>query len=83
MLETIREFALEQLGEPGRDRRSPTPPRRVLARARAAKPTAARRPRGEHEIVRAEQDNLRAAIDWALDRDPELASTHDGLERSG
>ena len=75
MLETIREYAVERLdAQPARPMRSagvtpstssPWPSRPTSPqRARAAK-----RP----DVVRPELDNIRAAIDWAVDSDLELA----------
>jgi predicted ATPase/class 3 adenylate cyclase len=74
MLETIREFALEQLeaaGETDVLRRRHA--EYFLALGETANLTAESDGPERAEIVRAEQDNFRAAIDWALDRDPEVA----------
>jgi predicted ATPase len=74
MLETIREFALEQLeaaGEADDLRRRHA--EHFLALGETANLTAESDGPQRAEIVRAEQDNFRAAIDWATDRDPELA----------
>lgn len=75
MLETIREFALEQLeaapdeSEARRRRHA----EHYLSLAETANLTAESVGPERAEIVRAEQDNFRAAIEWALDGDPELA----------
>jgi predicted ATPase/class 3 adenylate cyclase len=74
MLETLREFALEQLegaGEGDSLRRRHAEHFLTLGETAnlAAESQGPERP----EIVRAEQDNFRAAIDWAVDREPELA----------
>ena len=74
MLETIRDFALEQLEAAGetdvlRRRHAGY----FLALGETANLTAESEGPPRAEIVRAEQDNFRAAIDWALDSDPELA----------
>jgi predicted ATPase/class 3 adenylate cyclase len=74
MLETIREFGLEQLeaageAEPLRRRHA----EHFLALGETANLTAESVGPERAEIVRAEQDNFRAAIDWAIDCDPELA----------
>src|SRR5262249_46058504 len=74
MLETIREFALEQLeaaGETDVLRRRHA--EYFLGLGETANLTAESDGPERAEVVRAEQDNFRAAIDWALDRDPELA----------
>jgi predicted ATPase/class 3 adenylate cyclase len=74
MLETIREFAREQLeaaGETDDLRRRHA--EYFLALGETANLAAESVGPERSEVVRAEQDNFRAAIDWALDRDPELA----------
>jgi predicted ATPase len=73
MLETIGEFAVEQLeatGESDGLRRRHA--EHFLALGESANLTAENQEPERSEIVRAEQDNFRAAIDWASDRDPEL-----------
>ena len=72
MLETIRDYALEQLEAAGeadvlRRRHAGY----FLALGETANLTAESEGPPRAEIVRAEQDNFRAAIDWALDSDPE------------
>jgi tetratricopeptide (TPR) repeat protein len=74
MRETIREFALEQLdagGEADALRRRHAEYFLELGETAnlAGESEGPERP----EIVRAEQDNFRAAIDWTVDHDPELA----------
>jgi predicted ATPase len=74
MLETIREFALEQLeaadeGDALRRRHA----EHFLAVGETANLMAESDGPERAEIVRAEQDNFRAAIDWAIGGDPELA----------
>jgi non-specific serine/threonine protein kinase len=74
MLETIREFAREQLeasAESGEIRRRHA--EHFLALGETANLMAESDGPERAEIVRAEQDNFRAAIDWAIDHDPELA----------
>jgi predicted ATPase len=74
MLETIREFALEQLegaGEVDALRRRHA--EHFLALGQGANLMAESDGPERAEIVRAEQDNFRAAIDWAIGCDPELA----------
>jgi predicted ATPase len=75
MLETIRDFALEQLEAARAEadslrRRHAT---HFLALGKTANLAGESEGPERPEIVRAEQDNFRAAIDWAIDRDPELA----------
>jgi len=74
MLETIREFGLEELegaGEADALRRRHA--EHFLALGETANLMAESDGPERAEIVRAEQDNFRAAIDWAIDCDPELA----------
>ena len=74
MLETIREFAREQLdatGEADAVRRRHA--EHFLALGESANLTAENDGPERAELVRAEQDNFRGAIDWAIDHDPELA----------
>ena len=74
MLETIAEFALEQLESTGEaDALRRRHAEHFLALGETANLTAESDGPERAEIVRGEQDNFRAAIDWALDRDPELA----------
>ena len=76
MLETIREYALERLGDGARRRRAAaagTPSTSPISRKHAEpelKGTAAAR---GLERLEAEHDNLRAALDWLLEHDPEAA----------
>jgi predicted ATPase len=74
MLGTIREFALEQLqaaGEADALRRRHA--EHFLALGESANLSAESTGPERAEIVRAEQDNFRSAIDWAIDHDLELA----------
>jgi predicted ATPase/class 3 adenylate cyclase len=74
MLETIREFALERLeaaGEADDLRRRHA--EHFLALGETANLAGESEGPERPEIVRAEQDNFRAAIDWAIERDLELA----------
>ena len=74
MLETIREFALEQLeATGGADALRRRHAEHFLALGETANLTAESVGPQRAEIVRAEQDNFRAAIDWAIDRYPALA----------
>jgi predicted ATPase/class 3 adenylate cyclase len=74
MLETIREFALEQLDTAGdADAVRRRHAEHFLALGETANLSAESQEPERAEIVRAEQDNFRAAIDWAIDHDPELA----------
>ncbi len=74
MLETIREFALEQLEATGEgDLLRRRHAEHFLALGETANLTAESVGPQRAEIVRAEQDNFRAAIDWAIDHDPALA----------
>ena len=74
MLETIREFALEQLAAAGdADAVRRRHAEHFLALGETANLTAESVGPQRAEIVRAEQDNFRAAIDWAIDHDPALA----------
>jgi predicted ATPase/class 3 adenylate cyclase len=75
MLETIRELAAERLDESGEAE--------VVRRAHAewclkqaeasglSLESAGKRPQ-RHDLVLAEQDNIRAALDWTVGSDPEL-----------
>jgi predicted ATPase/class 3 adenylate cyclase len=74
MLETIQEYARERLAESGEE---DTVRRRhaefFLALAQSAHLSAEEIDLGQrHEVVIPEQDNLRAALDWALGADPVL-----------
>jgi predicted ATPase len=74
MLETIREYAVERLTASGEeDRRQRRHAEHFLAVAEAANLSAESTGRESPELVRPEADNIRAAIDWAVDRDLELA----------
>jgi predicted ATPase len=75
MLETIREYAVERLEESGiaddiRRRHAEV----FAGIARSTCLAVERIEDGEmrYDVAFAEQDNMRAAIDWALDHDPEL-----------
>jgi len=76
MLETIREFAVEQLqasGEGDRYRRRHADHFLALAEAAGLSVEAVEREEPQrHDAAFAEQDNLRAALDWTLEADPEL-----------
>jgi hypothetical protein len=76
LLETIREFAAERLEDRGEGdslrRRHAV---RLLAVARTFGLSVDELGSGvtqRHDLALAEQDDLRAALDWALDADPEL-----------
>jgi predicted ATPase len=74
MLETIREYAVEQLeasGEADALRRRHA--EYFLALGGTANLSAESEGPERPDVVRPEQDNFRAAIDWALDHDIELA----------
>jgi predicted ATPase len=73
MLETIREFALEQLEATGAEAVRHRHAAHFLALGEAANLMAESDGPERAETVRAEQDNFRAAIDWAIGGDPELA----------
>jgi tetratricopeptide (TPR) repeat protein len=73
MLETIREFALEQLAAGDADAVRRRHAEHFLALGETANLTAESVGPQRAKIVRAEQDNFRAAIDWAIDHDPALA----------
>lgn len=74
MLETIREFALEQLDASGEGDALRRRHAEYFFELGESANLYAECERPERpEIVRAEQDNFRAAIDWALEKDPELA----------
>jgi predicted ATPase/class 3 adenylate cyclase len=65
MLETIREFAVERLGESGHDGElRHRHAKRMLEIARAAHLSAGNT-EGDIELALAERDDLRAALDWA------------------
>jgi predicted ATPase/class 3 adenylate cyclase len=76
MLETIREFAAERLessGSLGQVRRRHA--EHVLARAETLGLSADASGTGveeQYEVAQFEQDNMRAALDWAVEGDPEL-----------
>ena len=71
MLETIREFGLEQLGESGESERLGRAHGTYFANvAEEAEPHLASGDRGRWlSRLMADQDNLRAALRWALERD--------------
>src|SRR5262249_52786578 len=70
----IREFALEQLeATGGADALRRLHAEHFLALGETANLSAESAGPERAEIVRAEQDNFRAAIDWAIDGDPALA----------
>ena len=74
MLETIREYALEQLdasGEAGPLRRRHA--NHFLGLGETANLSPESDGPDRPEVVRPELENFRAAIDWALEDDPELA----------
>jgi predicted ATPase len=73
MLETIREFALERLEATGAETVRHRHAEHFLALGEAANLMAESDGPERAETVRAEQDNFRAAIDWAIGGDPELA----------
>jgi predicted ATPase len=76
MLETIGEFAAEQLDRsPEAEQFHRRHARYYLGVADAANLSLEALDRGpqHHDLVVAEEHNLRAAIDWATDSDPELA----------
>ena len=73
MLETIREFALEQLESAGAEAVRHRHAEHFLALGEAANLMAESDGPERAETVRAEQDNFRAAIDWAIGGDPDLA----------
>jgi predicted ATPase len=74
MLETIREFAEEHLGASGRaDAIRRCHAEHFLALGESANLSAESEGPERPELVRPEQDNLRRAIDWALEHDSELA----------
>jgi predicted ATPase/DNA-binding SARP family transcriptional activator len=76
MLETVREFAAEQLaacGESDSFRRRHFEHALDLARSLALSVEAAGSGVAQrHDIALAEQDNMRAALDWAAEVDPQL-----------
>ena len=75
MLETIREFALERFDEAAdADEIRRRHAEHFLAFAHEAKPELVRRQQREVlDRLEAEHDNLRAALTWLLDNDPENA----------
>jgi predicted ATPase/class 3 adenylate cyclase len=74
MLDTIGEFALEQLAAAGEaDAVGRRHAEHFLALGETANLSAESEGPEHAEIVRADQDNFRAAIDWAIVHDPELA----------
>ncbi len=77
MLETIREFARERFDEAAdADEIRRRHAEHFLAIAREAEPELVRRDQREFlDRLEADHDNLRAALSWLLDRDPENALT--------
>jgi len=74
MLETIGEYALEQLAAASEsDAVARRHAEHFLALGETANLSAESDGPERSEIVRAEQDNFRGAIDWAIAHDPELA----------
>jgi predicted ATPase len=74
MLETIREYAVERLTVSGEDdTRQRRHAEHFLTVAESANLSAESTGRESPELVRPEADNIRAAIDWAVDCDLELA----------
>lgn len=75
LLETVRQYAAVKLAE---DPQADVVHRRhaeffaVLAESAYLSIDAAGRGEQQHEPVRREQDNLRAALDWSVDGDPEI-----------
>jgi len=77
MLETIREFARERFDEAAdADEIRRRHAEHFLAIAREAQPELVRRDQREFlDRLEADHDNLRAALSWLLDREPENALT--------
>jgi predicted ATPase/class 3 adenylate cyclase len=74
MLETIREYAVEQLRDSNEvDTTSRCHAEYFLALGEEANLSAESCGPERPELVRPELDNFRAAIDWAVDHEPELA----------
>jgi predicted ATPase len=74
MLETIRDYAVERLTVSGEvDPRQRRHAEHFLAVAESANLSAESTGRESPELVRPEADNIRAAIDWAVNCDLELA----------
>jgi predicted ATPase/class 3 adenylate cyclase len=73
MLETIREYALERLQAEDDEKVRREHAVFFLALGESACLSAESQGRERPELVRPEQDNFRAAIDWAVDHDLELA----------
>ena len=73
MLETIREYALERLQAAEDDDVGREHAQFFLALGESACLSAESEGPDRPELVRPEQDNFRAAIDWAVDHDLELA----------
>ncbi len=74
MLETIREFAAERLEESGEaDEILQRLASQLIELGESAGLISESDPPERPEIVRPELDNFRRAIDWARERDPELA----------
>jgi predicted ATPase len=75
MLETIREYAAEQLAEAGEadaiERRRLARMAHIAAAARLSDESQLGQERARPELVVAEQDDMRAALDWASGHDTE------------
>jgi predicted ATPase/DNA-binding SARP family transcriptional activator len=76
LLETIREFAAEQLealGEAGELRRRHAAEYATIANSLGlSADELGSGVRQRHDVALAEQDNMRAALDWAVDEEPAL-----------
>ena len=74
MLETIREYAVERLRAAGDEEIRRRHAEYFLAVAQSACLCVERVGQGamRYDLAIAEQDNMRAALDWAVDHDPEL-----------
>ncbi len=77
MLETIREYGLEQLAETGEDEAArEAHVRWALALAEAAEPGVWGPDQDRWlNTLEAEHDNIRAAMNWGLEREPRIALT--------
>ena len=75
MLETVRHFAVEQLEEAGADelRRRHAEWLTELAETMAERTTAGENATEWLDRIQPEHDNIRAALAWSLEREPELA----------
>jgi predicted ATPase len=75
MLETIRDYAVERLGDSGEAggiRRRHAEYFRTVAESTCLAVERIEQGTMRYDIAIAEQDNMRGAIDWALEHDPEL-----------